>query len=158
MGILMKTSTIIRNFMILTKNCETSSAFFVDVLGMKINHISTEYAELVDKNNVKLVFKQTESEAHTKIGYSPIITFNVESYDMAMEKLEAYDVEFDGEPIDNEMGKLACIRTPEGLMIGIYESKDDFLDTDDFNVDINADANLGSVSKEIKGMLDKFKF
>lgn len=55
----MKTSTIIRNFMFLSKNCEKSAQFFVDVLGLKINHMSPEYAELVDQHNVKLVFKQT---------------------------------------------------------------------------------------------------
>jgi hypothetical protein len=42
-------------------------------------------------------------------------------------------------------------------MIGIYESKDDNVDNDDFNVDYNADSKLDAVSKEIKGILDKFK-
>lgn len=53
--------------------------------------------------------------------------------------------------------QLACVKTPEGLMIGIFESKDDNLDDDDFNVDLNAEAKMDSVSKEIKGILDKFK-
>jgi hypothetical protein len=102
----MKTSTAIRNILILSKNCEQSAQFFVDILGLKINHLSRDYAELVDKNNSKLVFKKTDSEAQTKIGYSPIITFNVESYELVMEKLKCYQVEFDGEPIDNELGKV----------------------------------------------------
>jgi hypothetical protein len=92
----------------MSKNCEKSAQFFVDVLGLKINHMSTEYAELVDKNNVKIVFKQTNSEAHTKIGYSPILTFNVESYELVMDKLKTYkeEIEFDGDPIDSEIGKV----------------------------------------------------
>ncbi len=49
------------------------------------------------------------------------------------------------------------MKTPEGLMIGIFESKDDKLDEDDFNIDYNAEAKLDAVSKEIKGILDKFK-
>lgn len=104
----MKTTTVIRNFMILSKNCEKSAQFFVDILGLKINHMSSEYAELVDKNNVKLVFKQTNSEAHSKIGYSPLITFNVESYDQFMNKLNSYkdEIELDGDPVDNEIGKV----------------------------------------------------
>lgn len=44
------------------------------------------------------------------IGYSPIITFNVPSYDMVMDKLKNYeDIEFDGSPVDTDMGKV-CIQ------------------------------------------------
>jgi hypothetical protein len=46
------------------------------------------------------------SEAHTKIAYSPLITFNVESFKLTLEKLNNYDIEFDGEPIDDELGKV----------------------------------------------------
>jgi hypothetical protein len=42
-------------------------------------------------------------------------------------------------------------------MIGIFESKDDLLDEDNFNIDLNSEAKLDSVSKEIRGILDKFK-
>ncbi len=42
-------------------------------------------------------------------------------------------------------------------MIGIFESKDDSLDEDNFNVDLNREANMDAVSKEIRGILDKFK-
>lgn len=42
-------------------------------------------------------------------------------------------------------------------MIGIYESKNYQLDEENFNIDYNVDAKLDSVSKEIKGILDKFK-
>jgi hypothetical protein len=106
----MKTTTILRNILIMSKNCEKSAQFYVDVLGLKINHLSSEYAELVDKNNSKIVFKQTLSEAHSKVGYSPILTFNVESFDLTMEKLDNYkeEIEFDGEPIINDMGKVNC--------------------------------------------------
>jgi len=40
------------------------------------------------------------SEAHTKIGYSPLVTFNVPHFDSTMEKLKVYDdsIEYDGEP------------------------------------------------------------
>lgn len=42
-------------------------------------------------------------------------------------------------------------------MIGIFESKDEKLDEDDFNVDYNADSKLDSVQKEIKSIFEKFK-
>jgi hypothetical protein len=55
----MKTQTIIRNIMFMSKNCEKSAQFFVDVFGLKINQMSPEYAELLDENNTKIVFKYT---------------------------------------------------------------------------------------------------
>ena len=93
-----------------------------------------------------------------------MITFNVESYKLTLEKLNNYEIEFDGEPIDDDFGKvkkfnieLACIRTPDGLMIGIYESKDSEADEDNFNPDIHAESKMDSASLEIKNILDKFK-
>ena len=70
--------------------------------------MSPEYAELCDKMNSKIVFKQTTGEAYTKIGYSPILTFNVESYKDVMDKLKNYkdEIEFDGETIESELGKV----------------------------------------------------
>jgi hypothetical protein len=35
-----------------------------------------------------------------------LITFNVESYKLTLEKLNNYEIEFDGEPIDDELGKV----------------------------------------------------
>jgi hypothetical protein len=115
----MKTSTAIRNILILSKNCEKSAQFYIDILGLKINHLSSEYAELVDKNNSRLVFKQTNSGALTKIGYSPILTFNVESFELTMDKLKSYndEIEFDGEPIINDMGKVKNYI----ILVGMYK-------------------------------------
>lgn len=52
-----KPISMIRNIMYLSKNCEKSALFFVDILGLKINHMSEEYAELIDNKNSKIVFK-----------------------------------------------------------------------------------------------------
>lgn len=78
---------------------------------------------------------------------------------MVMDKLKYYkdEIEHDGDPITTDIGKLACIKSPEGLMIGIFESNDDKLDESNFNIDYNADSKLDPVSKEIKGIMDKFK-
>jgi catechol-2,3-dioxygenase len=38
----MKTSTILRNIMILTKNCENSAQFYIDVFGKHINLLRTK--------------------------------------------------------------------------------------------------------------------
>ena len=36
-----------------------------------------------------------------------MITFNVESYKLTLEKLSNYDIEYDGQPMDNEIGKVS---------------------------------------------------
>ena len=58
--------------------------------------------------STRIGFKQVLfSEAHTKIGYSPLITFNVPHFDTIMERLKNYSVEFDGEPNTNStVGKV----------------------------------------------------
>jgi hypothetical protein len=53
--------------------------------------------------------------------------------------------------------KLACIKSPDGMMIGIYESKDGNIDEDNFNPDIHGESKMDSTSAEIKNILDKFK-
>jgi hypothetical protein len=42
-------------------------------------------------------------------------------------------------------------------MIGIYESKDEELDEDNFNPDIHSESKMDSAALEIKNILDKFK-
>lgn len=53
--------------------------------------------------------------------------------------------------------KLACLKCPDGLMIGIFESNDDTIDEDDYSPDLNIDAKLDPATAEIKNLLDKFK-
>ncbi len=42
-------------------------------------------------------------------------------------------------------------------MIGIYESKDNELDENNFNPDIHSESKMDTASVEIKNILDKFK-
>lgn len=42
-------------------------------------------------------------------------------------------------------------------MIGIFESNNNEIDEDNFQVDYNQDAKLDASSQEIKNILDKFK-
>ena len=106
--------------MIFSKNCEKSAQFYVDVLGLKVNQMSPEYSELLDENNTKLVIKYSNSEAHTKIGYSPLITFNVPHFDTIMDRLKNYTVEFDGDTnTDSDVGKVKYLFQQRLLVLNL---------------------------------------
>mgnify|MGYP000855851377 CR=1 FL=1 len=85
-----------------------------------------------------------------------------------MDKLNIYkDIEFDGPVVENETGKvtqfikiffkLACIKTFDGQIVGIFESSDPEIDEDNFQIDYNRDVKSDASSQEIKNILDKFK-
>lgn len=52
---------------------------------------------------------------------------------------------------------MACVKTEDGIIIGIYESNDKNLDDDDFNINIHNESKLETSDKEIRNILDKFK-
>ncbi len=154
----MKATSSIRNIMYLSKNAEKSAQFFVDVFGFKLNHFSINYSELVDSNQNKIVFLKTNSDAQSRVGYSPILHIDVVDFDSVKIKLENYtDVQFDGDIKENEIGKYACLKTSEGIIIGITELKKPEIDNEEFSVDYNEDSKLDSNTSEIRNILEKIK-
>lgn len=154
----MKATSILRNITYLTKNSEKTAQFFIDIFDLKISHHSQDYSELMDTNNNKIVFIKTKSEPHSRIGYNPILNFTVIDFDSVKIKLENYpDVEFDGEIKDNEIGKYACIKTIDGIMVGVMELKNPEIDTEEFIVDMNEESNLDANTSEIRNILEKMK-
>lgn len=153
----MKTSTLLKNLTFFTKDAEKSAQFFIDVFGLKINQCSINYSELVDNNNFKLIFMKNESEAYTRTAFNPLLTFNIDDFDSIKLKLDNYNVEYDGEIKDNEIGKYACIKTTDGIMCMIFEPKHAEIDYEEFNLDINEESKLDPNSSEIRNILDKIK-
>ena len=153
----MKASTILRNITFMSKNAEKSAQFFIDVFNLKIVHFSENYSELTDANNSKIVFIKTNSDPHTRTGYNPLLNFSVLDFDSIKERLENYDIEYDGEIKDNDLGKYACIKTPDGIMVCITEFKSPEIDNDDFSVDYNEDSKLDPNTAEIRNILEKIK-
>lgn len=155
----MKTSTILRNITYYTKNAEKSAQFFVDVFGLKINHFSESYSELIDHNNFKIVFIKNISEAHSRTSFNPLLTFNILDFDELKLKLESTypEVEFDGEVKNNNLGKYACIKTPDGIMCVAFEAKIVDIDEDDFQIEYNEDSKLDPNDTEIRTILEKIK-
>ena len=108
------TTVALKNIMVLTKNVEKSSQFYSDALGLKLIHQTSTFAELRDKNKVKLVLKQVDQEAYTKVGYSPILNYEVEDLDSVLESCKQHGAELDGDIIEDEIYRVACLKNPEG--------------------------------------------
>lgn len=106
----MKATAYMRNIIYMSKNPEKSAQFFVDVIGLKIIQMSPTYSELIDTSNFKIIFQQTDSEAHTRIGFNPLITFNIPNFSTVLERLENYpEVEYDGEVRKDDLGQVTLI-------------------------------------------------
>lgn len=153
----MKSSSSIKNLTFMTKNIEKSSLFFIDIFGFKLNHNNDNFAEISDVNDFKINFIKSNFDSQTRIGYNPIITISVLDFDEVLNKLKSYpDIEYDGEIKNNENGKFCCIKSNEGLMIGIVDIKRNELDIEE-NVDINENSKLDTNMSEIRNILDKIK-
>lgn len=103
----MKATSYIRNIIYMSKNPEKSAQFFVDVIGLKIIQMSPNYSELIDTNKFKIIFQKTDSDAHTRVGFNPLLTFNIPNFSSVMQRLENYpEVEFDGAVRKDDLGKV----------------------------------------------------
>lgn len=153
----MKTRTILKNITYFTKDAEKSANFFIDIFGLKLIHLNSNYSELVDNNNNKIVFLKVNNDSFTRTAYNPLLTFSIFNFDEVIKRLDNYnDIEFDGEVQDNQIGKYCVIKTPEGIMCTLFESKNSDLE-EDINVDINEESRLDPNSSEIRNILDKLK-
>lgn len=154
----MKALSSIRNITYLTKNAEKTAQFFIDVFGLKINQFSQNYSELVDSNNYKIIFIKSNSEPHCRVSYNPIINFSVVDFDSIKQKLDNYpEIEYDGGIKSNDLGRYTCIKTIEGIMVGIMELKNPEIDNEEVNVDINEQSKLDPNTSEIRNILEKIK-
>ena len=61
------------------------------------------------------------SEAHTTVGYSPFICFDVADMDHTVAALIQRGAVLDGAIKYPPHGKVATLRAPDGHMLGLYE-------------------------------------
>jgi len=150
-------TTKLRNIILFTRDIDKTSSFFTDALGLKVIHQSQIFAELTDASKQKIYLKKSFSEAYCSTGYSPMLNFEIENLDNMIEKAKVYGAILDGEKIQDENHKIACIRVPEGPMIGLveYTSKAETeSEEEDETPTQEADKNI----KEMKNILRKIKF
>eukprot|EP00640_Fibrocapsa_japonica_P004691 CAMPEP_0113938162 /NCGR_PEP_ID=MMETSP1339-20121228/4569_1 /TAXON_ID=94617 /ORGANISM="Fibrocapsa japonica" /LENGTH=141 /DNA_ID=CAMNT_0000941135 /DNA_START=122 /DNA_END=547 /DNA_ORIENTATION=- /assembly_acc=CAM_ASM_000762 len=112
-----------RSIILLVKESqlEDTIQFYNDGLGLEFKHENDEFAEF-DTGGTRLVIKGVEDEASCTTGFSPMLCFDVDDMDATIQRMLGMGARLDG-PIQYPVhGKVASVRTPEGHMIGLFET------------------------------------
>ncbi|EQC38743.1 hypothetical protein SDRG_03707 [Saprolegnia diclina VS20] len=115
-------ATRLRQLMILSRDVARSSRFYEEGLGLQILRQSDTFAEFNVNAGVTLSIKQAHGEAACSAGYSPFLNFDVYDMDETIPRLLMLGAAMDGPIKYPAFGKVAAVRSPDGTMIGLYES------------------------------------
>ena len=120
--------TTFKNVVLLTQNVEKTSNFYAEIVGLKLMHQTEMFAELRDfsaHSQFSLMIRRAPSLAHSTFGYSPILNFNLGSasdIDELVQKAKSdFDCDLDGQIVQDEYLKLACLRTPDGQTLQLTQ-------------------------------------
>ncbi|DAZ92455.1 TPA: hypothetical protein N0F65_000239 [Lagenidium giganteum] len=111
----------LRQLLILSRDVARSTQFYQEGLGLKLLRSSDSFAEFDTQGGVPLCIKQAQSEAACSSGYSPFLNFDIQDMDEAIPRLLMLGAIMDGPIKYPAHGKVAAVRSPDGLMIGLYE-------------------------------------
>lgn len=64
-------------------------------------------------------------ESLCSVGYSPILSFEVESLEICRKKALQYGAFPDGDIKENSEFKIGCFRSPDGVVVSLMELKED---------------------------------
>jgi catechol 2,3-dioxygenase-like lactoylglutathione lyase family enzyme len=95
--------------------------FYHQALGLAVLRHTDEWAELTCGRGVCLNLQVVSNEAQLSVGYSPMLSFEVEDMDMTVSSCAQMGAHLDGPIQYPAHGKVAALRTPDGHMIGLYE-------------------------------------
>eukprot|EP00299_Pterocystis_sp_00344_P008831 c3506_g1_i1.p1 GENE.c3506_g1_i1~~c3506_g1_i1.p1 ORF type:complete len:132 (+),score=15.60 c3506_g1_i1:55-450(+) len=110
--------------LLLVRSVPRAVKFYSEGLGLPVAHFSDTWS-LVNAGGVQIALKSANNESEFCTGYSPILNFNVSDVPMTVSRLLQMGAVLDG-PIKYQVfGKIACVRTPDGHMIGLFEPEDD---------------------------------
>lgn len=96
--------------------------FYHTGLGLSVLRHSDEWAELACGKSFTLNLQAVSNEAQLSVGYSPMLSFEVPDMDSVVARCAQMGAHLDGPIQYPAHGKVAAMRTPDGHMIGLYES------------------------------------
>ncbi|OQS03352.1 hypothetical protein THRCLA_21185 [Thraustotheca clavata] len=112
----------LRQLLVLSRDVATSKRFYQEGLGLQLLRESDTFAEFDVNAGVTLSIKQAHGEAACSAGYSPFLNFDVHDMDETIPRLIMLGAAMDGPIKYPAFGKVAAVRSPDGTMIGLYES------------------------------------
>jgi predicted enzyme related to lactoylglutathione lyase len=114
---------MIIRILLFTPNIMKSLGFFTEGLGLKCIHMSETFAELQDSNNTTLILSKAPSLVYTYSGFTPLIMFQTERFDECLEKSKKYGCIDEADTESSDIGRLAYLKSPEGLSFALKEVK-----------------------------------
>ena len=104
-----------------TEGIQRAVDFYHGAIGLEVVRMTDEMAELRTMDFVSISLQAVYSEAQLSTGYSPVLSFEVDSINTMVAKCVQLGAHIDG-PIQYQAhGTVAALRDPCGHMIGLYE-------------------------------------
>lgn len=107
-----------KGVVVLTRDMARSLGFWQHGLGLSLGAVSDQYCEL---DNGRLALKQTYSEALLSTAYSPQLHFETATFDATLVRCLEKGATLDGPVKHPSFGKVASLRSPDGVMVGLIE-------------------------------------
>lgn len=102
--------------------------FYHGALGLSVTRMTDDWAELRcgtmsggSQDSISINLRAVHSEPQLSVGYSPILSFEVNDMDSVVAKCAQMGGHLDGPIQYPAHGKVAALRAPCGHMIGLYE-------------------------------------
>ena len=110
-----------KRVLILVRDMPASLAFWHSGLGLSVRMRSDQYSEL---DEGRLALKRTDTEALLGSAYFPQLHFETSSFDATLVRCLQQGGRLDGPVKHPAFGKVASIRSPDGVMVGLIEKMD----------------------------------
>lgn len=117
---------MMRQLLLMVRNPVTTGEFFSKSFGLIVKHQSDALVELnlpiQGGSSIALLIREASSVAQLSVGYSPVISLEVKDMESAVSTALQLGAILDG-PIKYPVhGKFAALRSPDGHIIGLFES------------------------------------
>ena len=121
----------LRQILLLQRDVPRAAAFYERALGLRIAVCTETFAELAldsrgadstTGNAPTLALQRAEHESQLQTGYTPILHFEGDDVQTRVNAALTLGGRLDGKIQYETHGAVACVRTPDGHMIGMYQS------------------------------------
>lgn len=99
----------------------SAADFYQNAVGLQLTRHTDEWAELLCGNGFVLNLQAVTNEAQLSVGYSPILSFEVDNMDEMIVKCTQMGAHLDGPIQYPAHGKVASMRTPAGHVVGFFQ-------------------------------------
>lgn len=113
---------MLRHVMVLTRNVNASVGFWCGLGLSVVSHTPDVFAELAfPSSSTTLALKHATSESTLSTGYALQLVLDVQGLDAMLPAACSLGAHMDGPVKYTAYGKLASLRSPDGVIVGLFE-------------------------------------